>query len=410
MTGVAAKPMLPSSPDRLSQKDTAASARFACLDVLRAVAVLLVLGRHIGFPLDGWNPLADGFLRLWARGGWIGVDLFFVLSGFLVSGLLFREYQRYGAVSVPRFLIRRGLKIYPAFYFFLALTMLRIVLTNGVGTLPVEALICESLFIQNYGPAVLSHTWSLAVEEHFYLCCVLLLLYLTRRARGDKDPYRSIPMIFLVVAAASLAARLVHGLYWPFAYSTHLFPTHLRLDGLMCGVCLSYLYHFRRGLLTSFVRGREGLLFGLGLALFAPAFLFPLERTYLIYTLGLTGLYLGSGLVVLVLVFRGLPNLRPLRALAFVGGYSYSIYLWHFMVRFLSEETLRVLLHRSAGSPLTVLTYFVGTFVVGIAMAKLIEFPVLRWRDRLFPSRCASMTTVPQATVVSALATQDAPA
>ncbi len=248
--------------------------------------------------------MADALLRLWARGGWIGVDLFFVLSGFLVSGLLFREYQRCGTVSVSRFLIRRGLKIYPAFYFFLALTTLRVVLAHGLAALPVRALISEALFIQNYGPALWWHTWSLAVEEHFYLGSALLIHLLTRRARGNEDPYRSMPVIFLAVAAASLAARFLCGLQSPFAYSTHLFPTHLRLDGLMFGVCLSYLYHFRRGILAAVVRGREGWLLGLGAALLAPAFLFPVESTFLMYTLGLTGLYLGSGLVVLVLVLR----------------------------------------------------------------------------------------------------------
>ena len=368
-----------------SRADTAP--RLASLDVLRAVAVLLVLGRHVGPLGEGWNLVAEGVLRLWGRGGWIGVDLFFVLSGFLVSGLLFREYQRRGAVSLTRFLVRRGLKIYPAFYFFLALGALRIALGQGLRALSVPALVCEALFVQNYGPALWWHTWSLAVEEHFYLGCALLVLFLTRRARGEKDPYRSIPVIFLAVAAASLAARVVQGLAAPFTYATHLFPTHLRLDGLMFGVCLSYLHHFKPRTLASLAGGRESALFGLVLALLAPAFLFPVESTFLMYTLGLTGLYLGSGLLVLVLVERGLPDRRLIRALAFLGAYSYSIYLWHLMVRFLVEDGFRALLNRPPGSPLAVLTYLVGAPVVGIAMAKLVEFPVLRWRDRLFPSR-----------------------
>jgi peptidoglycan/LPS O-acetylase OafA/YrhL len=377
----------PQAPDLgvPSRADTAP--RLASLDVLRAIAVLLVLGRHVGPLGEGWNLVAEGVLRLWGRGGWIGVDLFFVLSGFLVSGLLFREYRRRGAVSLTRFLVRRGLKIYPAFYFFLALGALRIALGQGLPALRVPALICEALFVQNYGPALWWHTWSLAVEEHFYLGCALLVLFLTRRARGEKDPYRSIPVIFLAVAAASLAARVVQGLAAPFTYATHLFPTHLRLDGLMFGVCLSYLHHFKPRILASLAGGRESALLGLGLALLAPGFLFPVESTFLMYTLGLTGLYLGSGLLVLVLVERGLPDRRLIRALAFLGAYSYSIYLWHLMVRFLVEDGFRALLHRPPGSPLAVLTYLVGAPVVGIAMAKLVEFPVLRWRDRLFPSR-----------------------
>ncbi len=76
------------------------------LDVLRGLAILLVLGRH------------NEYYSLWQRAGWIGVDLFFVLSGFLISGLLFSEYAETGTINLGRFLLRRGLKIYPAYYFF----------------------------------------------------------------------------------------------------------------------------------------------------------------------------------------------------------------------------------------------------------------------------------------------------
>src|ERR1700730_5300453 len=78
------------------------------LDILRCVAVLLVLGIHVPH------------YRLWARVGWTGVDLFFVLSGFLISGLLFRDYQEHGSIDWKRFLIRRGFKIYSSYYIFLA--------------------------------------------------------------------------------------------------------------------------------------------------------------------------------------------------------------------------------------------------------------------------------------------------
>lgn len=78
------------------------------LDLLRLVAILLVLGRHL---LPGYEN--NTFLSIWRTGGWVGVDLFFVLSGFLVSGLLFEEYKKRGSLDLKRFLIRRGFKIYP---------------------------------------------------------------------------------------------------------------------------------------------------------------------------------------------------------------------------------------------------------------------------------------------------------
>ena len=81
--------------------------RIKGLDLLRGIAILLVLFRHC----DIENNILHHF-------GWLGVDLFFVLSGFLVSGLLFNEYKKIGKVKIGRFLIRRGFKIYPPFYFF----------------------------------------------------------------------------------------------------------------------------------------------------------------------------------------------------------------------------------------------------------------------------------------------------
>jgi peptidoglycan/LPS O-acetylase OafA/YrhL len=85
----------------------AISSRNQSLDVLRGVAILLVLGRH------------HGQYVLWHRAGGIVVSLFFVLSGFLISGLLFTEWKTTGRINLPRFFVRRAFKIYPAYYFFL---------------------------------------------------------------------------------------------------------------------------------------------------------------------------------------------------------------------------------------------------------------------------------------------------
>ena len=113
------------------------------LDILRLTAVVLVLGNHLHLPLTG-----NSFLTAWATGGWIGVDLFFVLSGFLVSGLLFREYIRDQKVDLRRFLIRRGFKIYPAFYALLLFTIfVRIATDQSIG---IRSLLGELLFLQNY--------------------------------------------------------------------------------------------------------------------------------------------------------------------------------------------------------------------------------------------------------------------
>lgn len=148
------------------------------LDVLRCIAILLVIGHHAQtFPV-------------WTRTGWVGVDLFFVLSGFLISGLLYSEYKKRQNISVGRFFIRRGLKIYPAFYFFLAATLAAQLLLYK-GSVPLKPYLYEMLFIQNYHFAIWQHTWSLAVEEHFYIALALLLLALVRFLPALAESFRN---------------------------------------------------------------------------------------------------------------------------------------------------------------------------------------------------------------------------
>lgn len=159
------------------------------LDVLRCVAVVLVLLYHssIGARL--------------AKFGWVGVDLFFVLSGFLISGLLFNEYKKQGSISFKRFFIRRGMKIYPAFYIFISVELFyQFVSHKRVGIL--SQYLSEALYVQNYGPFIWNHTWSLAVEEHFYILLPMFFLLLLRLSPQREDPFRAIPWVFLVVATA----------------------------------------------------------------------------------------------------------------------------------------------------------------------------------------------------------------
>ncbi len=360
--------------------------RLAGLDLLRAVAVLLVLGRHIETPLTGWNESVAAVVLVWERGGWIGVDLFFVLSGFLVSGLLFSEYQNTGSVSVSRFLVRRGLKIYPAFYCFVGLTLLVLAFHWKVVAVRLSEVVSELFFIQSYIPSVWGHTWSLAVEEHFYLLCAGLIFVLTRIGRGKSDPYRGIPVIYAVLATLALAARVANANANPFTYQTHLYPTHLRLDGLMFGVLLSYLWHFKRHSMEHLIRGRVPFLAVLGVAMLTPAFLYPLETTPLIGSGGLSIFSLGSGLLVASVLETDLPGYAIFRWAAALGRYSYSIYLWHFFVLYEVSFICREHLAIDERSPVPVLVYFVSSVIIGVVMSKIVEYPVLRFRDRVFPS------------------------
>src|SRR5204862_6174289 len=168
--------------------------RLVQLDLLRCLAIVLVLGRHMVPCPSNTNAWLGRLTTIWQRGGWIGVDLFFVLSGFLVSGLLFREYQRHGSVNVSRFLVRRGFKIYPGFWVLLAVT---VAFRIAVGApVPQRQLMGEGLFVQNYMGGLWNNTWSLAVEEHFYLLLALITACLVRQRRSARThPFACFPTI-----------------------------------------------------------------------------------------------------------------------------------------------------------------------------------------------------------------------
>ena len=143
--------------------------------------MLLVLVRHLAICPGETSILIRRAQEYLHRGGWVGVDLFFVLSGFLISGLLFTEHKKDGVIGFKNFIIRRGFKIYPGFWVMILLTLL---LYSIDGNESKKYLPFEILFIQNYFPGFWGHTWTLAVEEHFYIGLPLLLIVVYRFTGG----------------------------------------------------------------------------------------------------------------------------------------------------------------------------------------------------------------------------------
>ena len=367
-----------------------APARVVSLDMLRAVAVLLVIGRHLGAPSAevAWmqRPLAA-----LVRGGWIGVDLFFVLSGFLISGLLFREHARHGRIRVRRFLVRRGLKIYPPFYAFMAVTVAAR-LAVGDGLPDARPLLAELLYLQSYVSGLWSHTWSLAVEEHFYLLLPPLLLALSRRRGPGTDAFRGVPAAAALVMAGALALRLALAAGGaPWSPLTHLYATHLRLDGMMFGVLLAWAHHEHADAFHAAVRRAWPILLVVGIVALAPPFLRPVESTPFLRTWGLSLNYVGAGLVMLGVLGWEQRRTRRRGLLAFVGLYSYSIYLWHIPVRVWVMPNLHDLTGVAPGTLASLALFALLSCMAGIAAARLVEFPVLRLRDRFFPSRSGAL-------------------
>jgi peptidoglycan/LPS O-acetylase OafA/YrhL len=347
------------------------------LDLLRFLAILLVIGRHLPLPVS--SPF---LLSSWHCGGWVGVDLFFVLSGFLVSGILFREHQKTGRLDLKRFLIRRGLKIYPAFWALIGITLL--VATASPQRLPLTRVVSELLFVQNYSDGLWNHTWSLAVEEHFYFALALLFVGLI--AWRPQNSFAVLPRLFLSIALICFGFRLLSLWVFPvYSHRWYLFATHLRIDSLFFGVLLSYWHHYAR--LPGWIRATPvRLLIECGLLLLLPAFLFPLERYKWVSVAGVILFYLGSGSLLLGAIRLERSSNRFLLLLGALGSASYSVYLWHMPVNVWGTSLIQEALgHHSY--PLFFLACLVGSFTFGYFMSRLIERPALQIRDRLFPSR-----------------------
>ncbi len=347
------------------------------LDLLRFVAVILVIGRHLDRCPGNYPKLIRGAFTLIRRGGWVGVDLFFVLSGFLISGLLYSEFKRSSSISAIRFYIRRGLKIWPSLYLMLGCTL--VVALFSSQPLPQSEVFSELLFGQSYWQGLWNHTWSIAVEEHFYAVLPLLFLVLVRFDRS----LRLVPLITLLVCVYALAARVIT--YWVTGgYSAlgSLFATHLRIDSLFFGVMIGYFFHFHRETFVRRLTPWRYWLISVGACMLLPAYVFQLETTPFVYTAGLTVFYLASG-AMLVGMLMSNPTGRLVSWLAWLGECSYSVYLWHVPVkRWLTPDWMPF--------PLRMAVFVIGSFVLGAALTKWFEDPILAWRNRRWPSKSGS--------------------
>lgn len=148
------------------------------LDGLRAISVLFVILGHTE------SALLDGitFLRPFRNGG-LGVNVFFVISGFLITQILLREADKYGQVNVKHFYIRRAFRIFPPFYVFLGVVIC--LKFAHVYVVEWRSLACAAAYVWNYslhgGPYILGHTWSLSLEEQFYLIWPACIVAFSRR-------------------------------------------------------------------------------------------------------------------------------------------------------------------------------------------------------------------------------------
>ncbi|MEY2629300.1 MAG: hypothetical protein RLZZ469_195, partial [Bacteroidota bacterium] len=313
--------------------------RLQQIDFLRGIAILLVLLRH--------KKLFSFTVTM----GWIGVDLFFVLSGFLVSGLLFKEYQRFGNIKPGLFLIRRGYKIYPIYYLTYFIYVIPFLFK---GNLELDRVIADLFFFQNYYTGwgyTYAASWSLAVEEHFYFGLALLFWILINSKYKDKL-MANLGAIVISLMMVVLVIRIVT-VWSNDASSVHnITSSHLRIDSLLMGVLVSYFYYFKLERLKSIFFKNTRLLFCLSLCLLLFTPFVKIEHSVFIQTFGFVFLYIAFAVILVYFLLKEgiVSQLNATFTKAVVDlvskiGYcSYSIYVIHTAVNYIFRTGITIYL------------------------------------------------------------------
>jgi peptidoglycan/LPS O-acetylase OafA/YrhL len=339
------------------------------LDFVRGIAILLVMVSHADLYSRPDQVPAEA---LWAikRIGWSGVELFFVLSGFLVGGLLVREYAKTGAVNARRFLLRRGFKIWPPYYAFLLVQIIG--RKHPLYTFAVPNL----LHLQNYLGTSISHTWTLSLEEHFYILLSFSFMWMASRRASARTLMASIS----IVCAAVFVVRTITALHGNIDGAINY--THCRLDGLLFGVALAVLRELRPRIFEALGRRKWPLIL---VSLAGFAVLFTIEKPSLnMLTWGFEVVYAGYAALLLLIYFHFQRFRRTfwVRGIAYLGLYSYGIYLWHNATR----PPVRYLVGHLPGTlqfPVGIALEATCMVAIGVVATRLIEWPMLRIRERI---------------------------
>jgi peptidoglycan/LPS O-acetylase OafA/YrhL len=294
------------------------------LDFLRALAIIIVVIYHagiMGFPLPGRVH----------RFGWIGVDLFFVLSGYLIGGQLLQPLARGRKINLPLFFARRALRILPAYFGVLAIYVFLPSWREYPDMSPVWKFLISVQNIGLHGGTAFSHAWSLAVEDQFYLLLPLILLLIDRW----RPAALLIPSV-IVIGGICLRAILawqhpaeMSGVSFRAFQTWIYYPTWTRLDPLVLGVVLAAIKMSRPNWWHSLTATASWL--------WLPALSLIVYALWLGETANLTVtacvwqfplVALGMAALLVCAVSPGLPLARlPVPGAAFIASIAYSAYL-----------------------------------------------------------------------------------
>jgi peptidoglycan/LPS O-acetylase OafA/YrhL len=361
------------------------------LDGIRGIAVLLVVYHNAGSAqVQATSPLMKALFYTHAY-GWVGVQLFFALSGFLITGILLDARGANRPEALRSFWVRRALRIFPLYYAVVLLLSL-VTLSRGRSAdfgSPAD-LWWYWTYLCNWGQprghviSVLAHFWSLAVEEQFYATWPLLVLFCTPRVTLRAS---------IGLAAVSLVLRIwlcSRGL----AEATYE-NTFTRMDALALGAVAAVVA--RDPIALRRVAPVLGwTIIGSLAVLFAMA---PFTRAFnsdnpVVQTAGYVFLsVLSAALVLWGVVNENVPRARFLQArwLRWFGKYSYGIYVLHFPFEVLLARRLGPVINGAAASRAffawALHEVLVCTFAVGAALLsfRFVEQPALAWRERLLP-------------------------
>jgi peptidoglycan/LPS O-acetylase OafA/YrhL len=357
------------------------------LDGLRGMAILLVLvGHYFAVPGTGAASLLNGY---WFRLGWTGVDLFFVLSGFLIGGILL------GARDSPNyfktFYARRFFRIIPLYYAWILIYAVLSVLGWNFLSMRIGSvqkidisILAHFLFLQNFHEFLkgtvsfwwFSSTWSLAVEEQFYLVAPLLVRYLPKRVLA-------LVLVLVTFAAPILRFLIRNGFSEGPWLAYRLMPC--RADSLAVGVLAALLWNNPKA--RAWLETHALILYGLFAALFAGvAYLWRWHSDPLLLltqTAGYTWLALFFAVLLLLVLSRRASLLSAFMRLGFlreIGGVSYCIYIIHTAVFLFCHQLLLHALPVVTDGKAAAVTFLAAltTYAIAKLSWRFFELPLLR--------------------------------